>query len=103
MYDSAEGLFVKSGGWANATSIGEIIASGVPQEKVILGKPAGTADANNGWMSAADLNSAIKQYGNGWTGGIMFWQFTSDLDGSFCNGVTAGVLGPRNVKKVVEA
>jgi chitinase len=101
MYDSAVGLFNVSGGWAPKSSINEIIASGVPSEKVILGKPAMTADANNGWMPAGVLNSAIiANYPyNGWKAGIMFWQFTHDLDGSFCNDVSAGILESRSFEK----
>ena len=60
-----------------------------------MGKPASTVDANNGLMSSADLNKAIKDnYAyNGWNAGIMFWQFTSDINGTFTNEVAAGVLG----------
>jgi len=45
-------------------------------------------------MSAADLNQAIKDnYAyNGWNAGIMFWQFTSDIDGTFTNQVADGIL-----------
>lgn len=103
MYDSAQGLFNVSGGWAPQSSINEIIASGVPSHKVILGKPAQTSDGNNGWMSAADLNKAIvDNYAyNGWNAGIMFWQFIHDLDGSFCNAVGAGVITMLNEQKAV--
>jgi hypothetical protein len=59
----------------------------VPSNKIILGKPATTIDASNGWMSAADLNKAIKDnYAvSGWKAGIMLWQFTSDINGTFTN------------------
>ena len=94
IYDSAQSLFNVSGGWCPGSSINEMIAAGIPSSKIILGKPATTADASNGWMSAADLNQAIKDnYAyNGWNAGIMFWQFTSDIDGSFTNQVADGVL-----------
>jgi hypothetical protein len=72
------------------------VAAGVPSHKVILGKPASTVDANNGLMSSADLNKAIKDnYAyNRWNAGIMFWQFTSDINGTFTKEVAAGVLSP---------
>jgi hypothetical protein len=94
IYDTPQGLFNSSGGWCPGSSINEIIAAGVPANKIVLGKPATTADGNNGWMSAAELNKAITDnYAyNGWKTGIMFWQFTSDIDGSFCSAVAQGVL-----------
>lgn len=103
VYDYAEGLFNVSGGWAPQTSINEIIANGVPQNKVVLGKPVTTKNAHSGWMSATDLNNAIKaNYAyNGWNTGVMFWQFKSDLDGSFCNAVLAGV--PAMSQNIYEA
>ncbi len=95
VYDTAAGLFNVSGGWAPKTSINEIIASGVPKGKIVLGKPVTTKNARSGWMSSTDLNNAIKAnfpY-NGWNTGVMFWQFKSDMNGSFCNAVWAGVQG----------
>lgn len=92
-YENAQTLFNVSGGWCPQTSINEIIASGVPKEKVVLGKPVTTKNAHSGWMSSTDLNNAIKAnlpY-NGWNTGVMFWQFKSDLNGAFCNAVLAGI------------
>lgn len=94
IYDSAHSLFNVSGGWCPGSSINEIIAAGVPGSKIVLGKPPTTADASNGWMSAADLNKAIADnypY-NGWKTGIMFWQLTSDSDGAYCNNVGKGFI-----------
>ena len=102
-FDCFYSLFVfnDSGDWCPGSSINEIIAAGVPKEKIVLGKPATTADGNNGWMSAADLNKAIKDnYAyNGWKTGIMFWQFTSDINGTFCNDVAQGVITQTNEDK----
>lgn len=104
IYDSAHTLFNASGGWCPGSSINEIIKSGVPATKIVLGKPATLIDANNGWMSAEALNKAIKDnYAyNGWKTGIMFWQLTSDPTGAYCNAVGKGfitqteVIGPAN-------
>lgn len=93
-YDTAQGLFNSSGGWCPGSSVNEIITAGVPGSKIVIGKPASTIDANNGWMSAADLNAAIaKNYAyNGWKTGLMFWQFTSDITGSFMNAAGKGYI-----------
>jgi chitinase len=94
IYDTPQGLFNVSGDWCPGSSINEIIAAGVPASKIVLGKPATAADGNNGWMAADVLNQAIvDNYAyNGWNTGIMFWQFTHDLDGSYCNAVGKGVI-----------
>jgi chitinase len=94
IYDTPQGLFNVSGSWCPNSSINEMIAAGIPGTKIVLGKPPTTADANNGWMSADVLNKAIlDNYAyNGWKTGIMFWQLTSDADGSFCNAVGKGLI-----------
>ena len=101
IYDNPQSLFNVSGGWCPGSSINEMIAEGIPSSKIILGKPATTADGSNGWMSAADLNQAITDnYAyNGWNGGVMFWQFTSDIDGTFASKVAAGVLTSTTTNK----
>ena len=101
IYDNPQSLFNVSGGWCPGSSINEMITAGIPSSKIILGKPATTADGSNGWMSAADLNKAITDnYAyNGWNGGVMFWQFTSDIDGTFASKVAAGVLTSTTTNK----
>jgi chitinase len=103
VHDTAEQIFNTSGGVWPGCSINEIIAAGVPASKIVLGKPATPADGNNGWMSAAALNKAITDnYAyNGWKTGIMFWQFTSDINGTFCNDVGQGII--TNVNEADEA
>jgi hypothetical protein len=94
IYDTAEGLFNISGGWAPGTSVNEIIAAGVPADKIVVGKPVTTSDANNAWMSAASLSDALvaNYHYNGWRAGVMFWQFSSDVKGSFCSGAISALL-----------
>ncbi len=94
MYENAQDLFNISSGWAPGTSINEIIAFGVPSNKVILGKPAGVGDANNGYMTAATIDAAIATnypY-NGWKAGVMFWQYSSDSTGSICTEATKSLM-----------
>jgi chitinase len=94
MYENAQDLFNISSGWAPGTSINEIIASGVPSSKVVLGKPATGGDANNGLMTAAAIDAAIAAnypY-NQWKAGVMFWQYSSDSTGAICNEATKSLM-----------
>jgi len=55
-YNSYETLFKKSNGWSAKTSVSEIVAQGVPANKIVVGKPATAADAyNTGIVSTIDL------------------------------------------------
>lgn len=83
-YDNADRLFNTSIDKWVGSSLNEMIASGVDASKIVLGKPATGGDGNNGWMSAADINSAIAaNYPfSGWKTGVMFWQYSSDLNGA---------------------
>jgi chitinase len=94
MYQNAQDIFNTSAGWAPGTAINEIIASGVPSSKVVLGKPAGIGDASNSYMTPADIDAAIAAnypY-NGWNAGVMFWQYSSDQDGSICTAATKSLM-----------
>lgn len=76
-YVDCNGLFVQSSSAWPQTSVFEIIASGVDPSKIVIGKPATTADASNGFMDPATFAGCVSQnWGkNGWTGGVMSWQF----------------------------
>ncbi|KAJ7583287.1 glycoside hydrolase family 18 protein [Mycena floridula] len=53
--------------WGN-TAVFEIAQSGVPLDKLVIGKPAGPTDATNGFMSTQDLSVCVQQ-------AIMVWQY----------------------------
>lgn len=104
MYENANDIFNVSGGWAPKTSVNEMIASGVQATKIVIGKPASTGDASNSYMLPSDINAAIAAnypY-NGWKTGIMFWQYSSDLNGSICSQAAAFLLSvhQKSPKKV---
>ena len=83
-YSSYDELFVHStNGIFSSTAVKDIINRGVPSEKIVVGKPALPIDANNGYVDPADLgNWAVQAYRDfGWSAGIMYWQYISDLDG----------------------
>ena len=83
-YDTSEKLFNVSGGWAPGTSVNEIIAKGVPSNKIVVGKPATPEMAyNTGYMSPTALSQAFLaayKY-KGWKTGVMFWQYSADTNG----------------------
>lgn len=98
LYETAQNLFNVSEGWCPGTSVNEIIATGVPANKIVLGKPAVSKDAHSGLMDPATLNNAIVDnfaY-NGWNTGLMYWQYIHDLDGAICNQAGQGVITMTN-------
>jgi chitinase len=84
-YNTYEGLFTKSKGFFNATSVKEIAARGIPLEKIVVGKPASKAEADNtGYVDSQSLGQWVTQAYTDfkWYAGVMFWQYKSDLSGS---------------------
>lgn len=97
-------MFNVSGGWAPKTSVNEIIAAGVPAEKVVVGKPATTADGNNGWMNGASLSDAFvaNYHYSGWKTGVMFWQFSSDVSGGMVSSAISALMSLVGSEETVE-
>lgn len=79
-YDTCDSLFKKSPDSMPGTSVYDIIASGVPASKLIVGKPSDTSEASNGYISPSDLGSCISGLDQK-PGGVMAWQWaTSGAD-----------------------
>lgn len=98
-YNNAAGLFNNSGGWAPGTSVNEIIARGVASNKIVVGKPATVADASSGsYMTASSISSAIlaNYQFNGWQTGVMFWQYSSDPNGTIISDAITPLLSLLN-------
>ena len=75
IYTTCESLISKSGGAFPGSSLLEIPKHGVPLSKLVIGKPATSADATNGYMSPAKLASCLgTAHAKGWKGGLMVWQ-----------------------------
>jgi len=80
-YTSYESLFVRSAAGCDVfpgTSISEIHASGIPMEKIVLGKPLLAGDASNGFTAGSALKTMIataKSNNINWDAGVMFWMF----------------------------
>ncbi|KAG5639657.1 hypothetical protein H0H81_008818 [Sphagnurus paluster] len=77
-YTTCEGLLTSSSSVWPKSSVFEIAASGVPMSKIVIGKPASTSGANNGFMSSSLLSQCVKQAkAKGWNAGVMAWEFPS--------------------------
>ncbi|KAG6919515.1 hypothetical protein DXG01_005105 [Tephrocybe rancida] len=75
-YTTCSGLLTTSSGTWPKSSVFEIVASGVPQSKIVIGKPATASDASNGFMSTSTLASCLQTAkSKGWTGGAMVWEY----------------------------
>ena len=83
-YDNYHKLFIESGPHFEGTSVSEIAKRGVPLHKIVVGKPATSADAtNSGYMDPHALGqAALRAHQEGkWHAGIMMWQFFNDKGG----------------------
>lgn len=67
-YADCDGLLSSSGDNFPGTSVFEIAAAGVSLDKIVIGKPANSADANNGYMDASTLAGCVAQANQaGWS------------------------------------
>jgi chitinase/chitodextrinase len=88
-YDTYTGLFTQSAGYFPSTSLKEILDKGIPASKILLAKPAASADAyNTGYVSPSSLASWISTFRTtypsyGWNTGVSTWQYASDTGGSY--------------------
>lgn len=63
--------------------------------KIVVGKPVTPKDATNtGWMDKGELGSAVTRGKNevGWSAGVFFWQYSSDLNGETIAAVISGLI-----------
>ncbi|PSR90582.1 hypothetical protein PHLCEN_2v4875 [Hermanssonia centrifuga] len=75
-YTTCSGLLTASSSTWPQTALFQIAASGVPSSKLVIGKPATSSDATNGYMSTSTLASCVSQAkSQGWNGGVMVWEF----------------------------
>ena len=75
----------KADGWAKRTAVDELIIKTIPMEKIVIGKPAISGDANaEAYFDLTALKYALGYYYHtkGWKTGVMFPEFASDVDGS---------------------
>lgn len=75
-YTTCSGLLTASSSTWPESALFQIIASGVDQNKLVIGKPATSSDASSGYMAPATLATCVEQAkNNGWAGGVMVWEY----------------------------
>ncbi|EJU00710.1 glycoside hydrolase [Dacryopinax primogenitus] len=76
-YTTCAGLLTQSStSWPNSALFQINTNGGVALNKLIIGKPANTADASNGYMDTTILAGCVQQAQSmGWSGGVMTWEY----------------------------
>lgn len=76
-YTSCNSLLqTSSNTWPQSALFQIASGSGVPLSKLVIGKPATTGDASNGFIPTSTLAQCVQQAKNqGWNGGVMVWEF----------------------------
>ena len=81
MYNTCNNLVDKSGGDWPHTAVMELNAhAGVEMNKIVIGKPMTADAASDGYMSSDLLENCVAQArGEGWGGGVMFWEWPNNV------------------------
>ncbi|KAJ4469520.1 glycoside hydrolase [Lentinula aciculospora] len=88
-YTTCTGLLTNSSSTWPKSALFQIAASGVPLDKLVIGKPATTSDASDGFMSTSTLASCLNTAKiSGWNAGAMVWEFP-DANSSWISSVRA--------------
>ncbi|KAJ7719125.1 glycoside hydrolase family 18 protein [Mycena metata] len=75
-YVTCAGLLTASSSTWPESAVFQIAANGVPLNKLVIGKGATAADANNGFIDPGTLAGCVEQAKNqGWSAGVMEWQY----------------------------
>jgi len=75
-YTTCSGLLTASSSTWPESALFQIAANGVSLNKLVIGKPATSADASNGYIAPATLAGCVEQaQSQGWSGGVMTWQY----------------------------
>ncbi|KAG1897875.1 glycoside hydrolase family 18 protein [Suillus fuscotomentosus] len=75
-YTTCDGLLYNSSTTWPESALFQIADSGVPLDKLVIGKPATAAQATNGYIDPSLLASCVSSaYASGWNGGVMVWEY----------------------------
>ncbi|KAF5350238.1 hypothetical protein D9758_007839 [Tetrapyrgos nigripes] len=89
-YTTCAGLLTTSSStWPNSAVFQIASNSGVPLNKIVIGKPATSGDANNGFIPTSTLATCVNQAkSQGWNAGVMVWEYP-DATSSWIQAVRA--------------
>ncbi|KAF7370598.1 Glycoside hydrolase family 18 protein [Mycena sanguinolenta] len=74
-YTTCANLLTNSSSTWPGSAVFQIGASGVPLSKIVIGKPATSGDASNGYISPSTLAGCLATAkSQGWNGGAMVWE-----------------------------
>lgn len=75
-YTTCNNLLTTSGGTYPDSSVFEIAGNGVTLNKIVIGKPATSGDADSGYMAPSTLAGCVNTAKNqGWDAGVMTWEY----------------------------
>ncbi|KAI0725387.1 glycoside hydrolase superfamily [Fomitopsis betulina] len=75
-YTTCSGLLDTSSSTWPESALFQIVANGVSEDKLVIGKPATTGDASSGYMSPSTLAACVEDAkSSGWDAGVMVWQY----------------------------
>ncbi|KAF8552690.1 glycoside hydrolase family 18 protein [Imleria badia] len=75
-YTTCSGLLTASTSAWPQSALFQIAANGISMDKLLIGKPATSSDANNGYIDPSTLASCVSQAASkGWNAGVMAWQY----------------------------
>ncbi|KZP00464.1 glycoside hydrolase family 18 protein [Calocera viscosa TUFC12733] len=76
MYTDCDGLLTTSDSTYPDTALFQINAAGVTLDKLVIGKPANSADATTGYMDPGTLATCVETaQSDGWDAGVMTWEY----------------------------
>lgn len=98
-YTTYTGLFERSAsdcGSFPGTSVKEIIAYGIPSNKIVVGKYYPQTAASDGWVTAANLGAFSRQAKTafGFNGGVMVWEWSTSSPAWLSQAYPSGTTNP---------
>lgn len=81
VYSNCDELLTKGPDSAPGTSIFEMHNSGIPLDKIVIGKPSDNKQAKDGYIKPKDFSKClVEAVEKGWKGGVMFWQVRCNIN-----------------------
>ncbi|KAG2037104.1 glycoside hydrolase superfamily [Suillus americanus] len=75
-YTTCDGLLYNSSAAWPQSALFQIADSGIPLNKLVIGKPATSAQATNGYIDPSLLASCVSSaHAAGWNAGVMVWEY----------------------------